>query len=565
MASPPQLRNMSEIDPLNTATGPDLPLVKRRLPSATRMKGVSAFLRAPRIARRAGLALVVAVGVAALVYAARDWTATAVRHSAEAQLAGRVQAGAQPIESALDAARTKALIVATDPVAQRLLVGRDATALQRHLPADVRVDSGGRTIAGNIEHGTVPVSVSLIAKGRLAGSVVVGARIPRFAYPFVVTKNGLVVSGPGTSARVSLTDGRAAWIHLGGSRYLALGVTLPARGSQWFAAAVLPASSFAHKLLVTRLRVGAAAAAAVVALLAAVLLVRETRRRRSLRLGTTTESALTFGLLGDALAATHDPEVLLPVILRAFVRASRASGGRVLEASTEVARTGRWAEADEPFAIELGSSPEAGPRRVVELFRLAVRPDPVRDALMQSLAAQAQTALENAHLHQVVEEQASTDELTQLANRRRFMEVLRREQRRIERFGGNLSVVLADLDDFKRVNDRFGHQAGDDVLVMFAEVMRAELRDVDLSARIGGEEFAILLPETDLDGAIALAERIRGSLGERRVGVGYGRPLRVTASFGVASQHGGEDADLLVLSDAALYRAKRRGKNRVVA
>ena len=95
--------------------------------------------------------------------------------------------------------------------------------------------------------------------------------------------------------------------------------------------------------------------------------------------------------------------------------------------------------------------------------------------------------------------------------------------------------------------------------------MRAELRDVDLPARIGGEEFAIMLPETDIDGAMFLAERIRSSLGERRVRAGHGRPIRVTASFGVAAQHAGEDADLLVLSDAALYRAKRRGKNRVVA
>jgi diguanylate cyclase (GGDEF)-like protein len=529
------------------------------------MRALNGFLRAPRIARRAALVLLIVAGVVALVYGAGRWTSTAVRHGAERQLADRVQADASPVETSLDSARTRALIIATDPVVQRLLVQRNVNGLRKHLPADARVDSARKTIAGRIEKGTAPVSVSLVAKGRVAGSVVVGARVPHFPHPFVVTKNGVVVSGPGISGRVSLPYAHATWIDLGGRRYLAVGVTLPARGSHWVTAAVLPASTVAHRLLVARLRIGAAAAAALGALIAGALLLREARRRRSFRLGTTTESALTLGLLGDALAATHELEVLLPVILRAFMRASRAPGGRVLEAGEEVARTGRWTQTSEPFTVELGAPSGAGQQHVVELYGLTAKADPVRDALMQSLAVHARTALENAHLHQVVEQQASTDELTRLANRRRFMEVLHRELRRVERFGGSLAVVLADLDDFKRVNDRFGHQAGDDVLVLFAEVMRAELRDIDLAARIGGEEFAILLPETDLDGAVSLAERIRGSLGERRLRIAQGRPLRVTASFGVAAQRGGEDADLLVLSDAALYRAKRRGKNRVVA
>ena len=488
-----------------------------------------------------------------------------MRHQVESQLATRVQFGAPRVESVLDAARTRALIVATDPTVEGLLVQGHLQALRKALPQDVRVDISGRPVAGRIAAGTVPVSVSLVAKGRLAGSVVVGALVPHLSYPFIVSKNGMVVSGPGLSAPVSLSNAHASWIELAGRSYLGLGVTLPARDARWVAAALIPRSTIAHRLFVARIRFGGAVTAALITLIAGVLLVREGLRRRSFRVGTTTESAVTLGLLGDALAATHEPEVLLPVILRAFVRASRASGGRMLEAGDEVTRTGGWETATEPFIVELGAPSGPDPHRVVELYGIRARPDPVRDALMQSLAAQAQTALENARLHKVVEQQASTDELTQLANRRRFMEVLERERRRIDRFGGSLAVVLADLDDFKRINDRFGHQTGDAVLVMCAEVMRAELRDVDLPARIGGEEFAIVLPETDLDGAISLAERIRGSLGDRRLRVGHGRPLRVTASFGVAAQRAGEDADLLVLSDAALYRAKRRGKNRVVA
>lgn len=565
MAAPRRVRNMVEIERSTRAREPDLRVRRRRLPSALTMRALIGSVRVPRIARLATLVLLIGACLAAVAYAAAVWTRSAVRHGAEAQLVDRVQAGAPRVESSLDAARTRALIVATDPVVERLLVRGDRLALRKRLPAGARVDVAGNTVAGRIESGAVPVSVSVVANGRVAASVVVGAPIPRLAYPFIVTKDGVVVSGPGTSARVALTDGHPTRIELAGRSYLALGLTLPARGSRWVAVAVLPESTIAHRLFVARVRVAAAIAAALGALVAGAILLREARRRRAFRIGTTTESALALGLLGDALAATHEPEVLLPVILRAFMRASRARGGRVLEASTEVARAGRWDSTAEPFAVELGPPSGADPPRVVELYGLAAKPDQVRDALMQSLAVQAQTALENARLHEVVEQQASTDELTQLANRRRFTEVLQREQRRIERFGGNLAVVLLDLDDFKRINDRFGHQAGDAVLVMCAEVMRAELRDVDLPARIGGEEFAIVLPETDLEGAMALAERIRGSLGERRLRVGHGRPLRVTASFGVAAQHAGEEADLLVLSDAALYRAKRRGKNRVVA
>jgi diguanylate cyclase (GGDEF)-like protein len=129
---------------------------------------------------------------------------------------------------------------------------------------------------------------------------------------------------------------------------------------------------------------------------------------------------------------------------------------------------------------------------------------------------------------------------------------------------GPVSVVLADLDDFKLINDRFGHHAGDEVLQAFADLIRVHGRDVDIAGRLGGEEFALLLPETDVDGAVAGAERLCRSLAKLRIWLGEGREVSVTASFGVAEL--AEDQSwngLLRAADLALYRAKELGKNRV--
>ena len=121
-------------------------------------------------------------------------------------------------------------------------------------------------------------------------------------------------------------------------------------------------------------------------------------------------------------------------------------------------------------------------------------------------------ALENARLHGLVQRQAVTDELTGLANRRRFLTQLESEIARSRRTGATLAIVLADLDDFKRVNDTYGHEVGDEALGTFAEILRTTVRDIDLPVRLGGEEFAVLLPDTDLPGAVQLAERVRRAL-----------------------------------------------------
>jgi diguanylate cyclase (GGDEF)-like protein len=163
-----------------------------------------------------------------------------------------------------------------------------------------------------------------------------------------------------------------------------------------------------------------------------------------------------------------------------------------------------------------------------------------------------------------VQRQAITDDLTGLVNRRRFIDALQAEIERARRFGSPLTVVLADLDDFKGINDELGHHAGDDVLRSFARLIRSHVRDVDVPSRIGGEEFAILLPGTDSEGAVAVAERMRHSLSVVPVLLADERTVRVTSSFGIAElarEQSGDD--LMRAADAALYRAKAGGKNRV--
>jgi diguanylate cyclase (GGDEF)-like protein len=163
-----------------------------------------------------------------------------------------------------------------------------------------------------------------------------------------------------------------------------------------------------------------------------------------------------------------------------------------------------------------------------------------------------------------VASQASTDSLTGLANRRMLDEELALEWRRADRVGDSLAFVLLDLDDFKRVNDNHGHQAGDAVLRAVGEILGSGVRQVDLAGRYGGEEFALILPETDLAGARKLAERLRVALAQAHIELPGGGSLQATASFGVAVKGKLSSAEELVsAADEALYEAKRAGKNRV--
>ena len=163
-----------------------------------------------------------------------------------------------------------------------------------------------------------------------------------------------------------------------------------------------------------------------------------------------------------------------------------------------------------------------------------------------------------------VASQATTDSLTGLANRWTFDEELALEWRRAERVGDPLALILLDIDNFKTINDTHGHQAGDEVLRQVGEVLAASVRQVDLAARYGGEEFAVIVPETDFDGALDLAERLRKDLESREIELPNGTRLSVTASFGAAVKGDLAAGEKLVAeADKALYDAKRSGKNRV--
>jgi diguanylate cyclase (GGDEF)-like protein len=185
---------------------------------------------------------------------------------------------------------------------------------------------------------------------------------------------------------------------------------------------------------------------------------------------------------------------------------------------------------------------------------------------LEYLAGQAVVSIENASLHEAVERQAVTDELTGLANVRAFTATLDREIERGRRFEHPVGLLMIDLDDFKTINDTYGHQQGDEVLAHVAWVLRDVSRELDTVARYGGEELAAVLPQTDAGGAALLAERMREAVESLHVPrVGAGAPIRVTASFGVASvpEHARDRNELIAAADAALYAAKTGGKNRV--
>jgi diguanylate cyclase (GGDEF)-like protein len=181
--------------------------------------------------------------------------------------------------------------------------------------------------------------------------------------------------------------------------------------------------------------------------------------------------------------------------------------------------------------------------------------------LLEALASQAARCVERAQLYTA----AITDGLTGLYVSRYFRHRLKEELRTAERYRRNLSVVMVDIDYFKKVNDTHGHQAGDDVLRVVARCLLDTVREgIDIAARYGGEEFALILPETNLEGAGALAERLRRLIEKQRVDVG-GVIIQVTTSCGVATSpdHGSLPEVLVERADQALYRAKENGRNRV--
>ncbi len=330
------------------------------------------------------------------------------------------------------------------------------------------------------------------------------------------------------------------------------------------------------------------------------------------------ELEATIRRVGDALATGLDRDGVIALAVRQAVDACAAEAGRALPVARGAFHERRSGRDDaglddalvaaERRAFEPG--PELGPELLDSVDPESPRPRPRRasaaqtghahalavpmravvssseaeflgvlsiarhgpaftreeEELLEYLAGQAIVSIENASLHETVGRQAVTDELTGLANARAFRSILDREIERSRRFQTPLGLVMVDLDDFKQVNDRHGHQQGDEVLASVAAVLRDFSRDIDAPARYGGEELAVVLPQTDSDGAALLAGRMREAVERLRVpSVSGGAALRVTASFGIASvpESATDREELVAAADAALYRAKRGGKNRV--
>ncbi len=185
----------------------------------------------------------------------------------------------------------------------------------------------------------------------------------------------------------------------------------------------------------------------------------------------------------------------------------------------------------------------------------------------EELKYRTRTGERITNLERRIRELANTDDLTGVSNRRAFMEIMSMEMARSRRSGTPLSFILTDIDRFKRINDTFGHQAGDRVLQHFADILSASIRPYDTIGRYGGEEFVVCLPGTDLPQAESIAERMRMNTEKAPfMALEGSEALCVTASFGAAVYTGNplDTIDLFIKrADDALYQAKHEGRNRV--
>lgn len=206
----------------------------------------------------------------------------------------------------------------------------------------------------------------------------------------------------------------------------------------------------------------------------------------------------------------------------------------------------------------------------IGLLLLAGPPTPAfrRDApsILNLVSNQLVMIVDNSRLYEDAKRMAITDGLTRIYNHRFFQELFEKEYKRSLRYNTVFSLIMLDIDFFKKINDTYGHLFGDEILKETASLIKGCLRTMDILARYGGEEFAILLPETDLDSAVQTAERIRMAVENHEFLAPNGKPVRVTVSQGVTSfpSLGVEDrSDIVAKADAALYEAKESGRNLV--
>jgi diguanylate cyclase (GGDEF)-like protein len=184
--------------------------------------------------------------------------------------------------------------------------------------------------------------------------------------------------------------------------------------------------------------------------------------------------------------------------------------------------------------------------------------------LLETVATQASIAIENARLFAQMEQMATIDSVTELFNRRQFILLANREVERTLRYDKNLAAMMIDIDHFKRVNDTYGHAMGDQALYAIARLCKQTLRSIDIVGRYGGDEYAIILPEADLESARLVADRLRQKVDGLEIRVAD-KMIHITVSIGVASLKETQKnlEFLLACTDQALYAAKQDGRNMV--
>ena len=206
------------------------------------------------------------------------------------------------------------------------------------------------------------------------------------------------------------------------------------------------------------------------------------------------------------------------------------------------------------------------PAAVLEMVNKIGKPfDRLDQRLLTHLAEQASIALERASLQEQATSLGGTDELTKLHNTRFLEQALDREARRCRRYGSIMALIFLDLDDFKRINDQHGHPLGSQCLAELAQIMLKSVRDVDILARYGGDEFVVILPETTVSTARAVADRLHEAITSHIFLSEEGIEARLTASIGIAGfpDHALSKEELLRKADEAMYRAKAAGPNRI--
>src|SRR5919108_5399981 len=511
----------------------------------------------------------------------------------DARLQGGLRAALATYQDELVMADNDAESLARNAAFQRALMQHDRGTLRRLLRGypHLRVEVKGGFGVGRVEPTAVTRQVAVVGPGGARGSVIASVPLDHALMTRLESRSGLdgnehvmlvenakVVAGPATAVRqrVDVLPGKTHTITLGGTRFRTL-VAETSSGKPVTIGVISPqrlidaANDSAMQRLLIRL-VSCLLLVAAVAYIEGRAIVRTIRRlvdaaraiaRGDLKQRVPVQGRDEFALLGrtfnemaaqlqtrldeleqqrgrlrdvisrfgEALGATHDSDQLMRLIVEAAVEATSATGGLLVGSSGELVQAGRPGEGNEKIEVPL----IAGETNFGSLLLFAEEFEDEDRMTAVSLASQAVVALDNARLHPVVERQALVDGLTRLAKPRPSEEALASELARLERFGGPLALVVADLDWFKDVNDRYGHPSGDAVLREFAVLLQESVRDVDLAGRWGGEEFPLILPGTDLGGGAQVAERIRVALAGRIVLSAEGSPIPVTASFGVAS------------------------------